>query len=274
MKKKPSFAVIGGDKRQIFAAKRLRELGYTAELFALTEGRPYAALKEIRADAYLLPIPFTRDGETLFAPESDEKILISELFSDAPRDALLFAGRTQGFSDERLTDYGEREDFALYNAVPTAEGALLLAMQNLGRTVNGTRVAVIGFGKVARAAARLFHALGACVTVFARRAEARAEAQTLGYRARDIAALPETAGAYALFLNTVPARLLNLAVLSAMRGDALIMELASAPYGVDLEEAKALGLRVISAGGLPGKYFPETAGITIADTVINMIEKG
>ena len=274
MKKALNFAVIGGDQRQIFAAKRLRMYGHSAELFALTGGKTYDDCKKIKADAYLLPLPFTKDGHTLFTSDTEETIPLSVLFSDIPENALIFAGKTDGFSDQRLIDYAKNEDFARYNAIPTAEGALLLAMQNLGAVIHGISVCVIGFGKIGRECAKLFHAVGADVTVFARRREVREEAVSLGFRAEPIEMLSERADAFRILLNTVPVRLIDLEILSMISKDALLMELASAPYGFNPEEAKSLGLHVISAGGLPGRFFPETAGFAVADTVLNLIKKG
>lgn len=274
MKEALEFAVIGGDKRQIFAAERLQERGYQAELFMHSCGRPYTALKEIEAKAYLLPIPLTRDGKTIFAPESKEKIEISSFLADVPQNARIFAGGTGIFSDQRLIDYGKSEDFAVYNAVPTAEGALLLAMQNLGAAVCGMRVCVLGFGKVGRQTAALFHAVGADVTVFARREEALAEARECSLRACALEKLNETADVFRLWLNTVPARIIDAPILSRMAKNALYIELASAPYGVDRSEAAANGVRVIEAGGLPGRFFPETAGYAVCDAVLNLMKKG
>ncbi|MBQ8497419.1 MAG: hypothetical protein IJ489_08215 [Clostridia bacterium] len=273
MKGDYKIAVVGGDRRNIFAAKRLCERGYRAEIFALTGGKTYDDCKKTEADAYLLPLPLTKDGESLFTPDTHEKIPLRSFFADIPKDALLFAGKTDGFTDERLIDYAKSEDFARYNAIPTAEGALLLAMQTLGAVIHGMSVCVIGFGKVGRETARLFHAVGAEVTVFARRQEAREEAELLGCRAEPIERLSVKAGAYRLLLNTVPARLIGMETLSMISKDAVLIELASAPYGFDPEEAKAMGLTGIIAGGLPGRFFPESAGIAVADTVLNLIER-
>ena len=274
MKEALDFAVIGGDRRQIFAAKHLRERGYQAELFMHSAGKPYNVLKEIKAHAYLLPIPLTRDGKTIFAPESEKKIEISAFLAETPQDSLLFAGGTAGFSDKRLIDYGKSEMFALYNAVPTAEGALLLAMQNLDAVICGMRVCVLGFGKVGRQTAALFHAVGADVTVFARREEARAEARECGFHARPFEKLSETADHYRLWLNTIPSKIVDTHILSHMADNVLYIELASMPYGIDLAEAAVHGVRVIEAGGLPGRFFPETAGYAVCDAVLNLMKKG
>ena len=160
-----TFAVVGGDRRSFYAAQKLREYGFEIRIFGLKNEETYRPSERIKADAVLLPVPFTRDGIHIFAPESREPIVISDVLASVAKESLIFAGGMNGVADSRITDYAKREDFALMNAVPTAEGALMLALQNGKRTVKGMSVAVIGFGKVACAVARTFHAVGANVTV-------------------------------------------------------------------------------------------------------------
>ena len=260
MDKNFTFAVIGGDRRSFFAARRLREYGFLTDVLALKNEKVFLPENKIRADAVLLPIPFTRDGIHIFAPEIKEEILISDVLASASENSVILAGNVKNITDDRVLDYVQRENFALMNAVPTAEGALLLALQNGKRTVFGMRVAVIGYGKVAFATAKLFHAVGADVTVFARKSQARTEAHMMGYTAKPLAELFVCADQYELLINTAPARVLDREILSKMSKDAWIMELASAPFGLDFDEAKSLGIHAELASGLPGKFFPKTAG--------------
>ena len=44
-----------------------------------------------------------------------------------------------------------------------------------------------------------------------------------------------------------------------MKRDVILMELASAPYGMDMAAAEKLGLNVQIEGGLPGRYCPGDA---------------
>ena len=268
-----TFAVIGGDRRSFYAAEKFREYGFETKLFGLRETRTYHPDEKIEAEAVLLPIPFTRDGIHIFAPESSEDICITDVLASVPKNALIFAGGANGIVDHRIADYAKRDDFAWMNAVPTAEGALLLALQNGKNTVRGMPVAVIGFGRVAFAVAKIFSAVGAQVTVFARREQARTQAHILGYTAKPISELADCTELYSLWINTVPSRIFERNILERIPGDACIMELASAPYGVDFEEAASLGVRTLQASGLPGKYFPETAGYAVAETVRNILRE-
>ena len=74
-------------------------------------------------------------------------------------------------------------------------------------------------------------------------------------------------------MNTVPSKIFERDILKRIRKDSYIMELASAPFGVDFEEAESLGVRTLLASGLPGKYFPETAGCAVAETVLNVLRE-
>ena len=268
-----TFAVIGGDRRSFYAAKKLREYGFATKISGLKNEEIYRPTEEIKADVVLLPVPFSRDGVHLFAPESKETIFISDVLHSVSEKTLILAGGTFGAEDQRIMDYAKRGDFARMNALPTAEGALMLALQNGKMTVYGMPVAVIGFGKVASAVAKLFSAVGAKVTVFARKEQARTEAHILGYTAKPISELGDCADEYRLLINTVPAKIFDKATLMRIRKDALLMELASAPFCVNFEEAEALGVRTCLASGLPGKYFPETAGYAVAETVLNILRE-
>ena len=276
-----TFAVLGGDKRMVYAAEMLAMTGFSVLGYGLSEKptknvRVVSNIDEaLRADFFLLPIPMSRDEKTLFAPALVKPLEISEILEKAPSHAVIFGGNIKGSSDPRLTDYGKRSDFATQNAQPTAEGALLLAIRHLPCTVNGARIGIVGFGKIGKATAALFHTVGAKVTVFARREEVCSVASLLGYCSAPLAELPEYVSDFRCLINTAPAPVIGDAALSRMRRDALLLELASPPYGIDLAIAEKQGLHTILASGLPGKYAPETAGHIICKTVLTMLsEKG
>lgn len=262
--KEINFAVIGADQRIMAAAERLREKGMKLFFFG-DEGFSLAG-----ADAVLLPLPMSRDGVTV--SNTDGRVSVASLLGEIGADTPVFAGRTVTFSDKRLIDYTKEELFAIKNAVPTAEGALAIVLSETDSTVRGMRIGITGFGKVGRATAALFHAVGAKVTVFARRKEIRAEAEGLGYRALSMKTLPKEAEGLQALINTVPETVVSEAVLSRMCRDVLILDLASLPGGVDFAYAEKIGLHTIHALALPGKYSPKTAGMVIADTVLSVLE--
>ena len=159
------------------------------------------------------------------------------------------------------------------NALPTAEGAVQLAMEHLPITIHGSKVLVIGFGRVGRLTAQRFQALGAKVSVAARKYEQLAWAQAMGLGGEHLAHLRGWLCGYDLIVNTVPARVLGREELEDVKSDCLILDLASKPGGVDLGAAGELGLTVVWALALPGKVAPVTAGAAIKDTIYNMLRE-
>ena len=159
------------------------------------------------------------------------------------------------------------------NALPTAEGAIQIAMEELPITLHDARVLVIGFGRLGRTLAPRLRALGARVWVSARRYEQRAAAESMGLGSEGMHRLPDWLCGYDLVLNTVPAPVLGVEELAALKERALVIDLASRPGGVDMDAAATLGVRVIWALSLPGKVAPVTAGRYIKDTIYHIMEE-
>ena len=205
---------------------------------------------------------------------------ITEVLAPLSPGQMLCGGRvdpvTAALAAERgltIRDYFAREELAVANAVPTAEGAVQIAMEQLPITIHGARVLVVGFGRVGRALAQRLAALGAKVTVAARRYESLAWAQASGYGAEQTGQLAGWLCGYDLVVNTVPALVLGEAELADLKPDCLVLDLASKPGGVDLEAAGRLGRTVIWALSLPGKVAPVTAGSAIKNTIYHMLHE-
>lgn len=159
------------------------------------------------------------------------------------------------------------------NALPTGEGAIQLAMERMPITIHGCRALVIGFGRVGQVMAWQLSALGAKVSVAARRSGPLAMARVHGYGTEQIGHLVGWLGSYDLIINTVPAPVLGERELMDVRGDCLIIDLASAPGGVDLAAAARLSRQTVWALSLPGKVAPATAGGAIRDTIYQILSE-
>lgn len=253
------FAVVGGDARQKAAGEYLAAKGF----------RVTGAEGMGTADYLLLPLLPEDSADT------------EQLLRAAKPGAVAFGGRVSPEAaavGERLhvplLDYFARPELAERNAVPTAEGCLALLMEHRTRTVHGSAVLVAGYGRIGRALALRLRALGARVTVAARRPEVRAQAESEGCRAVSMAALAEAAGVDCA-VNTIPAMVFTGAVLAAMGAGGLVVDLASRPGGTDFAAAERLGITAIHALGLPAKCAPTTAGELIGQTVLAMLaERG
>ena len=291
--KQLTFAILGGDARQFSLAEKLASEGGEVRCYGLPREKMCgevtvfadwrAALAD--ADAVILALPASADGVRVHMPlaQGEGIPLLKDVFAEIPRGIFLTGGRfspcVKALAEEHgheLFDYSESEEFQARNALPTAEGAVEILMQRIPRTVAGLPVAVTGYGRVARALAKLLHAMGAKVTVGARKPMALAEAACEGYSIlrltgdRSVMALSQ--GQSAIF-NTVPHWLFNKEVLRTIPKETLLIDLASAPGGIDVDAAAGLGLSVVWALSLPGKYAPVSAGEIIADTVLSQMRK-
>ncbi len=281
-----TFAVVGGDLRSAYLAGALAADGCRVissgfdgtELPACVTACTNAAQAIALADCVILPLPVSTDGVNVNAPFSRVPIPLDSVVQAANEKQLLLGGQI-GESFKRalalrgLTaeDYFAREELAVLNAVPTAEGAIQLAMEELPITLAGARVLITGYGRCARVLARLLTALDAEVTVAARRCSDRAWAVAQGCRAVDITAI--TAMPYDVIFNTVPHKIFDEEVLARLDNGTLLIDLASRPGGVDFNAAARLRIKTIWALSLPGRVAPKSAGGIIKQTVYNMIQE-
>ncbi len=264
------FALIGGDRRAVWLGSMLLAEGHGLRSFALEKaelseeipraGSPQEAVRG--ADAVILPLPVERSG-LLNAPYAGAPCRLRELFDALWPGQTVFGGLFPEDFQRRaagrylpLVDWMRRPSFLLGNAALTAEGAVGLLLQESERSLFGSCVLVSGFGRIGRLLAAKLSALGATVTVAARREESRAEAEALGFEALSF---DELQSPYDFVVNTVPERVMGEGFLCCLPETALLLELASAPGGFDRNLAENIGLRCVAAPGLPGRSAPRSA---------------
>ena len=276
------FLLLGGDARQAWLAGLLARDGHGVTAVALEKeasaapGAAFSDGPEGAIDCAVLPAPVCgRDGN-LCAPLSDRSLSLEDALALCRGARLVCAGRVSGAAQAAasacgivLHDLFARPEVIVRNAVPTAEGALALAMQALPVTVHDARVGILGFGRVGQACADAFAALGARVCVYARREEQRALARSRGFDARPF----DRPAEHEIVLNTVPAPVWGREVWAALPAGTPVIELASAPGGVDPESARALGPRLLPAPGLPGKVAPASAGAYLRDAIYSLLHE-
>lgn len=284
LRKERNLWVVGGDLRQVKLAELLMDDGHWVQTYAM-ERRPSPpelpgsdTLRGIEhADCVILPLPVTVEEGILNTPLSDQKLPLKTLMEALQPGQIVCAGRVttelKALAQKRgvtLCDYFAREELAIKNAVPTVEGAIQIAMEELPTTLFGTRVLVIGYGRLGKLLAHRLKGLGARVTVSARRYDDLAWIEAYGCWSEHTEQLDGWLGGYQLIINTVPAVVLDGARLHDLDEGTLVIDLASRPGGVDLEAAARLGVKVIWALSLPGKVAPVTAGAAIRDTIYHM----
>ena len=281
--------ILGGDMRQTALARRLSEMGFETATWGLPAesdlggavrcGDWHGAASGSRA--VILPLPASVDGVRVNAPFADGYDLrMSHLMNELPADTLLVGGKFDfGIKEAAkennipLLDYFECEELQIKNAVPTAEGAVEIAMRELPITLFGAKTLVCGYGRIGKVLGRLLRGIGAEVSVSARRPEDLATATVNGLspvRFGSDAFRRAAADADVIF-NTVPAKIIDKTLLDGLEHCRLIIDLASGKGGVDFTVASARGIKAIHALSLPGKVAPFTAGQIICDCVLELL---
>ncbi len=299
-------AVIGGDVRQLWLARALAADGYEVAVCGVDGANLIGADNIIGTcsgeeilggavrcvtlsgalglcDAVILPLPYTTDGRRVNCPLGGD-IALADVFNLIPRGTLVLGGRIDDAvralaesAGSVIEDYYDREDVCIANAIPTAEGAVAVAMAELPVTLHSAEVAILGFGRVARAVAHLLRGFDAKVTVAARRDDDLAWIRLYGYTPLRFQRINELCYGYDVVFNTVPARVINDDFLTRFSAEPppwkLIVDLASKPGGVDPDAAKASGVKLIRALSLPGRVAPATSGLILRSGIISLLEK-
>ena len=279
---KKSTAVIGGDQRQVYLAQLLAEDGWKVVTWGLEQGNalsPVPLHEALTRDVLIFPLPVCR-GEMLYLPLTDTVLPEEHLWPHLSANQVLLGGMTGRLSSRLQADFGltmldyyAREELQVANAVPTAEGAIQLAMEHTKRTIHASRCLVIGCGRIGKVLAQRLHGLGARVTVSARRCSDLAWIDACGWESVRTDLLVGTLGRFDLIFNTVPALVLEEHMLRELREECLLIELASEPGGIDPEAAKCLQRRLIRGPGLPGKVAPMSAAVAIRDSIYHILEE-
>lgn len=282
------FFVIGGDMRIVRLAAMLESEGHEICCYALDEA-PANIIKSCAlapcisaqdADCVILPLPVLDLRGGLNAPFSAFRHDAEALLRTLPKDAVVCGG----MPGEKLlktilelgidfVDYYAREELVALNALATAEGTLALLLEHSPITIWESRVLVVGYGRIGKMLAAQLRALGAYVSVSARKPGDMAYIRAAGCEALDTRTLGEELGRFDTIINTVPARVLGREQLERISKDTLCIDLASRPGGFDFEAARELDLNVLWALGLPAETAPITAGKIIKETVMNIMRE-
>ncbi len=269
--------LCGGDRREIELYRCWKESGLKVKAAGFEQASPvldhgWRAVEEdfALAGVFIAPLSGLRADGSVSAPFAGGKFPLLPCLENAPSGALLLAGAVAPGLRERLGQKfrlvitGAEEELALLNAIPTAEGAIQKAMELSPVTVHGSTALVVGLGRCGGALARAMQGLGARVRVLVRRRECAALAFSAGYRPYYIAEGEDALTGADFIFNTAPAPLLTAALLKQVKKEALILDIASAPGGVDFAAAALYGLTALLLPSLPGQAAPRTAGLNLA----------
>lgn len=280
------YTILGGDKRSLELGNLLIKDGNDVCIYGFERLEPYkhknANLNEVieYADVIIGPLPFSTDNVNVNAPFSSEVIQIDKVFSLMSEKQVIIGGKMGTENEKKLKyksfkwdDYFKREEMQVLNAIPTAEGAIQIAMVETPFTLHGSNVMVLGYGRIGKVLSGMLYGIGANVYVEARKYSDLAWIKSSGYIPVCQKELETYLPDMSVIFNTVPQIILNEELLKRINNNCIIIDLASEPGGVDSEAAEEMKIKTVRALGLPGKAAPVTAAMIIKDTIYNIIEE-
>lgn len=283
-----SIGIIGGDLRQVYMANQLANQGHTVHIYGMGDHYLLAQCKQASSLSQLIqrskiiigPIPLTSNKTTIhtittvpsdFTLEELKKHLQETLSNQS----LFLAGMIPEPLREWLScigisyyDFMKDDNIACANAVATAEGAIAMAIEKSSGNIQNSHSLIIGYGKCGKVLAQKVKALNSHVTICARKETVRSEADAYGYTTIDFESLTTKLPTYDYIYNTIPTVILTKERLLSISRDTTIIDIASAPGGIDYHAVEELRLNATLYLGIPGKIAPKAS----AQILVNKIQ--
>ena len=283
-----SITVVGGDLRIVKLIEMLDSDGYKVYTYGLENSEELLNLERVEmcptlqeavavSKVVVGPIPLSSDRRRLSTPFGRNNVELPD-FVEALKGKYLIAGNI-GIKEEleanevQFTDLLKREEFSVLNTIATAEGTMQIAMEETQRTVHGSNVLVMGFGRIGKVLAKMLDGIGAKVYCEARKDEDISWIKAYGYNPVHLNDLNENLNKFDIIINTIPFQILDEERLELVRKEAITIDLASNPGGVDRKAAREKGLKVIWALSLPAKVAPLTSAEFIKETLYHVLEE-
>lgn len=285
-------AVIGGDLRIVNLIELLAKDDFLVYTYGLENSEALIESPNVRkcesvyelvnsSEIIIGPVPMTNDSDDLSAPFSENKISTTELIKEmANKNKMFLAGKISEKLIEKLQeanikyiDLLKREELVVLNTIATAEGTIQLAMENTQKTIHGSNILIMGFGRVGKVLAKMLDGIGAKVSCEARKNADIAWIKAYGYNPIHLSELENELGNYDIIINTIPFQILDENRLKYVKKECTILDLSSNPGGVDRRAARNLGLKLIWALSLPGKVAPMTSAEFIKETLYHILKE-
>ncbi len=283
-----NISIIGGDSRIVELVKILSEdKNNKIVLFGfgkcenLKQYEQASNLIEALQNSELIitSIPLSKDGKSINTVYSEKNILVEDLFNIAKNKKIItgkitdeIKGLIKPENNNEILDVLSCEELTVLNAIPTAEGAIQIAMEKSSVTIHNSKCLILGFGRIGKILSKMLFGIGAQVYCEARKQQDIAWIQSYGYNAIHLDKLNNYLNKFDFIFNTIPHVVLNNTNLGLIKKDCIIIDLASKPGGIDFEEAKKLNLQVEWALALPGKVAPKTAASYIYEIIKNNVQ--
>ena len=261
-----NFCIIGGDLRSFFLAKILSREKHEVKLYGFDKLENFKECEKYdemikNSDNIVLPIPFSKDNQYVNMPFSNKDIAIREIFYYLENKTIFVGNIHQELKEElhrkhnQVIDFMKKEEFAILNAIPTAEATIEIILKNTKKILQNSNCLIMGFGRIGKVLAYKLKGLSAKVTCMTMSEEEKAWAVAYRYETTKIENLQKNCTKfkqYDIIINTIP-KVIFREELKEIKKETLVIDLASKPYGIDRKIAEQEKLNFIEALGLPRK---------------------
>ncbi len=277
-----NLGIFGGDMRQVYMAEAFLQMGYQVSTYKVIEPILHENCTILnspdelfsRCNVLIGPIPLTRD-HIFIASAGTLELTTSKLTNSLKTDHILIGGIIPSPIVELCTQKGipyfdlmQDEKITILNAIATAEGSILEAIRSSSINLHGSRCLVLGYGRCGKVLAGKLKALDAEVYVAARSGDSLAYAEAAGLKTVLLSEMSRVLPRCQFIFNTIPALILDGKKLALVDKDVTIIDIASAPGGVDYEFALNHNINAKLCLGLPGKVSPRSS----ADILVTKID--
>lgn len=283
-----NISIIGGDLRIVKLIELLANDDYEIYTYGLELAESINELKNVskidnlndvisKSNIIIGPVPLSSNKQDINMLFSDKKLTVEELINAIGDGKIFIAGNLYENiyklienKNIKVIDILKREELAVLNAISTAEGTIEIAIKETISTIHGSKILVMGFGRVGKILSKMLEGIGANVYCEARKYADLAWIKAYGYHPIYLRDLDQNLGKFDIIINTIPHLILNERRLNLVKKDCLIIDIASNPGGVDRVTAKNKKIKVIWALSLPGKVAPATSAEYIKETIYNI----
>lgn len=277
-----NICVIGGDLRIAELINMLAKDDCNLFLYGLEKCDKLKGFNHVdniekdlqNCDFVITSIPLSKDGKFFNANFTDKKISVEDFFKIVKNKKIITGNITSEIqnlikpeNNNEIIDVLKYEDLTILNSIPTAEGAIQIAMEKSVITLHNSNCLILGFGRIGKILAKMLKGLGANVYCEARKMQDIAWINAYSYNPILLKDLNENLSKFDFIFNTIPHIILDKNNLNLIQKECIIIDLASKPGGVDFDEANKLGLKTEWALALPGKVAQKTSAKYIYDII-------
>jgi len=245
--------ILKDDSRYQYTEKHLQSKGYFLD----------SQTKPENLDFVIFP----------FMENVDETIYNNEFFASLRKNMPVFSGIRSTYLTEKCAENGikyhvmmDDNSVKVKNAVPTSEGVIAYLVHGLIRTVENSKILVIGYGVCGRDLSLRLKSLGAHVYALVR----NKEKEQLAHSDSITPIYLNELCTFDAIINTVPENVLTDEMLKNTE-NALLIDIASKPYGFNMELALKLNSKSALLPGIPGKSSPQTAGEILGEYIDSVL---